>query len=125
MQCKCRHTIYSIVLDVLDIAHHVVGTAIGSLLCGMSGREQADTGKGAVQGFERRPSFILHHDRCGFPFIGPTWRRFERTSYAYAPLLILFEKEPPMPDEQDLAEVGHAPEASNTVLLIPCVRKKI
>ena len=45
-------------------------------------------------------------------------------SYAYTPLLILFEKEPPMPDEQDLAEGGHAPEAANTALLIPCVRMK-
>jgi hypothetical protein len=46
-------------------------------------------------------------------------------SYAYAPLFILFEKEPPMPDKQDLAEAGHAAEASNTALLIPCVRTNI
>lgn len=41
--------------------------------------------------------------------------------YAYAPLFILFEKEPPMPDENDLAEAGHSAEAANTALLIPCV----
>jgi hypothetical protein len=44
------------------------------------------------------------------------------SSYAYAPLLILFEKEPPMPDEQDSAEAGHVGEAVDTALLIPCVR---
>jgi len=43
-------------------------------------------------------------------------------SYAYAPLLILFDKEPPMPDEQGLAEGGPCPEATDTALLIPCVR---
>jgi hypothetical protein len=47
------------------------------------------------------------------------------SSYAYAPLLILFEKEPPMPDEQDQVEAGHAAEAANTALLIPCVRAKM
>jgi hypothetical protein len=30
-----------------------------------------------------------------------------------------------MPDEQDLAEGGHAAEAANTALLIPCVRTDI
>lgn len=30
-----------------------------------------------------------------------------------------------MPDEQDLAESGHAPETANTALLIPCVRTKM
>jgi len=29
-----------------------------------------------------------------------------------------------MPDEQDLAEGGHALESANTALLIPCVRTK-
>ena len=29
-----------------------------------------------------------------------------------------------MPDEQDLAEGGHSPEATNTALLIPCVREE-
>jgi hypothetical protein len=29
-----------------------------------------------------------------------------------------------MPDEQDQAEAGHAAEASNTALLIPCVSAK-
>jgi hypothetical protein len=39
-------------------------------------------------------------------------------SYAYMPLLVLFEKEPPFPDHQ---EVGFNPETANTALLIPCV----
>jgi len=41
--------------------------------------------------------------------------------YAYAPLLILFEKEPPMPDLEDI-DPSRTPGVHNTALLIPCYR---
>lgn len=41
--------------------------------------------------------------------------------YAYAPLLILFEKEPPMPAPEDI-DATRTPGVHNTALLIPCYK---
>ncbi|KAK5115863.1 hypothetical protein LTR85_009457 [Meristemomyces frigidus] len=42
--------------------------------------------------------------------------------YAYAPLLMLFEKEPPMPENIDDIDPTKTPGVHNTALLIPCYK---
>ncbi|KAI6817667.1 glycosyl transferase [Hortaea werneckii] len=42
--------------------------------------------------------------------------------YAYAPLLILFEKEPPMPEPSEGFDATKTPGVQNTALLIPCYK---
>ena len=42
-------------------------------------------------------------------------------SYAFAPLLILFEDEPPMPDDSPQTRATPNQGVDNTALLIPCV----
>lgn len=50
------------------------------------------------------------------------WRLQSGCSYAYLPLLLLFEKEPPFPDDE--ADVGSpgSSGAANTALVIPCYK---
>ncbi|TKA48263.1 hypothetical protein B0A54_01756 [Friedmanniomyces endolithicus] len=42
--------------------------------------------------------------------------------YAYAPLLMLFEKEPPMPPDLNAIDAMKTPGVHNTALLIPCYK---
>ncbi|GAB7344970.1 hypothetical protein MBLNU457_3399t1 [Dothideomycetes sp. NU457] len=46
------------------------------------------------------------------------------TFYAYGPLLVFFEKDPPMPDIADIEKGAGAPGTENTALLIPCYKSE-